>query len=76
MLNKFKKLYSKSPFFIKKIYSFIPNEIKYGKVYRYHRKIIPIYKVNDSQFMTMCKDIFNRFRTLSINIISSFNRSI
>lgn len=47
---------------------------KWFKRYRYHRKIIPIYKVNDSQFMTMSKDVFNRFRTLSINIISSFNQ--
>ena len=43
---------------------------------RYHRKIIPIYKVNDSQFMTICKDVFNRYRTLSINIISNFKRYI
>lgn len=35
MLNKLKQLYSKSPLFIKNIYSFIPNEIKYGKVYFY-----------------------------------------
>ncbi|MDB0069462.1 hypothetical protein N9F15_03485 [Flavobacteriaceae bacterium] len=39
MLNKLKQLYSKSPLFIKKIYSFIPNEIKYGKVYCYWKKI-------------------------------------
>lgn len=49
---------------------------RWFKKNRYHRKIIPIYKVNDSQFMTMCKDMFNRFRTLSINIGSNFKRYI
>ena len=49
---------------------------KWFKKNRYHIKIITIYKVNDSQFITMCKDVFNRFRTLSINIFSFFNRSI
>jgi len=39
MFNKLKQLYSKSPLFIKNIYSFIPNEIKYGKVYCYWKKI-------------------------------------
>jgi phenylacetate-CoA ligase len=39
MLNKLKNIYGKSPSFLKNIYGFIPNDIKYGKVYRYWKKI-------------------------------------
>ena len=40
MLNRLKNIYEKSPFLIKNIYSYIPLGIKYGKVYRYWKKII------------------------------------
>ena len=40
MLNKLKGLYDKSPSIFKKIYGSIPNEIKYGKVFRYWKRLI------------------------------------
>lgn len=40
ILNKLKIFYNKSPNFLKNIYGSIPNEIKYGKTYRYWKKII------------------------------------
>lgn len=40
MLNKLKKLYDLSPAFLRKIYGSIPNNIKYGKTYRYWTNII------------------------------------
>ena len=40
MLNKLKRFYDKSPSIFKKLYGYIPNEIRYGKVFRYWNKLI------------------------------------
>ena len=37
---------------------------------RYHKKIIPIYKVNEKIIIIKLKDVFNKFRTSVVNLIS------
>lgn len=43
------------------------------KKHRYHKKLIPVYNINDSEITILIKDLFNYLRTFAINFLANQN---